>query len=126
MVRTTRGQFRAKHKIDDSDFVIFFSPGNRDTEVEWSFDHVQKGIDEFLLKYSAPTSLSPIAAPLEKFHVVISIDETSESAQMIRDKIDQSVWRCNYTVVDDHIDAMAAADVGIAYDGQLISSAAAC
>lgn len=48
----------------------------------------------------------------------------------MRDLIKKRGWEGNYTIVtnenNEHIDAMAASDLGVMYDGQMISAATAC
>jgi hypothetical protein len=66
-------EFRAKHKIDDDAHVIFLNPGNEVRETNFCLENGRRGIKEFLLKYSAPTSLSVKAAPLDKFVTIVSV-----------------------------------------------------
>ena len=68
-----RKKFRKSKGIDEQTTVLFYNPGNTAEEVKFTFETVRKGIKEFFLKYSAPTSLSPIAKPLKYFHTVISL-----------------------------------------------------
>lgn len=92
-------------------------------EVNFTFEQVREGIKEFLLKYSAPTSLSPIAKPLKYFHTVISLNEGTESERVFRELMNKSVdpWFGSFEIVSNtsnkHIEAMAASDFGLAYDG---------
>lgn len=129
-VQKAKSAFRNKHKIDEDATLIFFSPGNELNEAEFSYDQVRRGVEEFLLKYSAPTSLSPLAKTMDKFHTVISVEEGSTVEDHVRDQLDQFGWKGDYTLVtnhkNEHFDAMSASDLGILYDGQLIGSAAAC
>jgi hypothetical protein len=64
--------------------VVFFAPGNEVKEAEFCLDSVRKGIREFLLKYSAPTSLSPKAPALDQYTTVISVQAGSEAEGYIR------------------------------------------
>lgn len=73
-----RARFRAEHEIPEDAFAIFVAPGNDREEVEFCLDNLRKGVKEFLLKYSAPTSLSPIAAPMDKFVTVLSLHKGSK------------------------------------------------
>lgn len=41
-------------------------------------ENIRKGVKEFLLKYSAPTSLSLKAPPLDKYVTVLSLHKGSE------------------------------------------------
>jgi hypothetical protein len=65
--------------------VIFFAPGNEQSEAEFSTENTRRGIKEFLLKFSAPTSLSPKALPLENFVTVISLHSGSEGEKYVRE-----------------------------------------
>jgi len=66
-------EFRSKHNIPQDGTVVFFAPGNEIKEAEFCLDSVRRGVREFLLKYSAPTSLSPKAPGLEQYTTVISV-----------------------------------------------------
>lgn len=129
-IQKVRANFRNKHQIDDDSTVIFFAPGNEKNEATFCFESVRRGVEEFLLKYSAPTSLSPVAKPLDKFHTIISLEKGSNAEKYVRELLEERGWKGNFTIVTDqnneHFDAMAASDLGIVYDGQLIGSAAAC
>jgi hypothetical protein len=83
---------------------------------------LRKGVKEFLLKYSYPTSLSPKALPLdENFVTVISLHEGSEGEAWVRKYLEETEWFGRLIVVTDkghqHFDAMAASDFGFIYDG---------
>lgn len=110
--------------------MLFFAPGNEANEVEFTVENVRKGVKEFLLKYSAPTSLSPKARSLDSFVTVISLHQGSEGERAFREATKDDDWMGKVVFVSDenngHLDAMCAADMGIMYDGQMISSAAAC
>lgn len=101
--------------------MIFVAPGNENVEAEFSMANVQKGIKEFLLKYSAPTSLSPKAPTLDHFTTVISLHKGSEAEKYVRDYLKENEWYGRLIVVDnennEHINAMAASDLGLVYDG---------
>ena len=129
-IQKLKASFRSKHEIDDDSTVIFFAPGNEHNEAIFSYDTVRRGVEEFLLKYSSPTSLSPIAKPLEKFHTIISVEEGSSVENFIHQQLQEYGWKGKITVVtssnNEHINAMAASDLGIIYDGQMIGQAAAC
>jgi hypothetical protein len=68
-----RQDWRAANSISDDNTVIFFAPGNEKVEAEFTMETVRRGVKEFLLKYSAPTSMSAKALPLENFTTVISL-----------------------------------------------------
>jgi len=74
-----------------------------------------------LLKYSAPTSLSLKAAPLNKFVTIISVQSESEGEAEVRQFLENSEWLGRVVVVTDqdneHFDAMCASNVGISYEG---------
>ena len=123
-----RNSFRAKHGISGSAHAIFVAPGNEVSEAEFCMENLRKGIKEFLLKYSAPTSMSPKALPLEEnFVTVLSLHQGSAGAEWVRDYLQNNEWTGRLIVVTDesneHYDAMAASDFGFIYDGQMVSSA---
>lgn len=126
-----REQFRAKHNIPkEGGTVVFFAPGNEKSEAEFCMENVRKGVKEFILKYSSPTSLSPKAPPVDNYVTVISVHKGTESEQYVRDFLKEKEWYGRVIIVtnegNEHIDAMAASDFGLAYDGQMVGSAAAC
>lgn len=129
-ITEVRDAWRAKHEINDDQTVIFFAPGNERNEAEFCVENVRRGVKEFLLKYSAPTSLSAKARPLDNFVTVISTHSGSEGERYTREWLKQNEWYGKVIFVNNednqHIDAMCAADQGIIYDGQMVSSAAAC
>ena len=110
--------------------MIFYAPGNELKEAQFTAENVRKGIKEFLLKYSAPTSLSPKARPVDNFVTVISTHTGSAGEQYIKEYVRDNEWMGNIVWVNEqdneHLNAMCAADFGIIYDGQMVSSAAAC
>lgn len=128
-IQKIKASFRAKHQIDEDATVIFFAPGNEKNEATFCFESVRKGVEEFLYKYSSPSSLSPIAKPLDKFHTIISLEEGSASESYVKELLAERGWKGTYTLVSNHeneyLDAMASSDLGIMYDGQLIGSAVA-
>lgn len=101
--------------------MFFVNLGNTAKEVIFSFETVRKGIKEFLLKYSAPTSLSPLAKDTSHFRTIISVDAGSEGEQITREFLSKNGWHGKFEVItnqnNQHIDAMAASDYGISYDG---------
>ena len=74
-----------------------------------------------MLKYSAPTSLSPKARPLDNFVTVISTHAGSAGEQYIKEYVQERGWTGNVIWVtnesNEHLDAMCAADFGILHDG---------
>lgn len=128
-IQKVRSTFREKHNIDEDTTVIFFSPGNEENEALFSLASVRKGVEEFLLKYSAPTSLSPVAKPMDKFHTIISVEGGSNAETYVNKELEECGWKGSFEIVSDYqneyIDAMAASDIGIMYDGQMVGQAAA-
>lgn len=110
--------------------MIFYAPGNEVNEASFSAENVRKGIKEFLLKYSAPTSMSAKARPLDNFVTVISTHTGSEGERYIQEHVRENDWVGKVVFVsnddNEHINAMCAADMGLIYNGQMVSSAAAC
>lgn len=129
-ILSIRNEWRDTHKIPEQAHVIFYAPGNERNEAEFTSETVRKGIKEFLLKYSAPTSLSSKALPLDNFVTVISLHSGSEGEKYIKEFMKEKEWTGKVVFVSNednaHFDAMCSADVGIIHDGQMISSAAAC
>ena len=80
-----RSTFRQEHNIDSNAHAIFIAPGNEKSEVEFCMENLRKGVKEFLLKYSAPTSLSPKALPLENFVTILSVHEGSDAETYVRE-----------------------------------------
>jgi len=122
--------FRTKHNISNDSTVIFFAPGNEVNETEFSMENVRKGVKEFLLKYSAPTSLSPKAPKMDKYVTVISLHKGSEGEKYVQDFLKEKEWTGRIIFVDnennEHLNAMSASDLGIIYDGQMVGAAAVC
>lgn len=125
-----REDWRAANSISEDQQIIFFAPGNEKNEVEFTMETVRRGVKEFLLKYSAPTSMSAKALPLNNFTTVISLHKGSEGEKAAKEFLANNKWYGNVVFVsnedNEHLSAMCAADMGIIYDGQMISSAAAC
>ena len=125
-----RDAFRTKHGLTDDNTLIFVAPGNELNETTFCAENVRKGIKEYLLKYSAPTSMSAKARPLDNFVTVISTHTGSEGERYIREHVRENNWHGKVVFVsndeNEHIDAMCASDFGIIHNGQMISSAAAC
>ena len=56
---------------------------------------------EFLLKYSAPTSLSPKALPLDNFVTVISLQSGSKGESYVREYLRENQWHGKVIFVSD-------------------------
>jgi hypothetical protein len=125
-----RKEWREANQVPEGAHVIFYAPGNEKNEAEFTAETTRRGVKEFLLKYSAPTSLSPKALPMSNFVTVISLHSGSEGESYMREFLKQKEWTGKVIFVNNeknaHLDAMCAADVGIMHDGQMVSSAAAC
>ncbi len=85
-----RDEFRQKHSLNEDQTVIFFAPGNERNEAEFSTENARRGIKEFLLKYSAPTSLSAKARPLDNFVTIISLHSGSEGEKYVREYLKEN------------------------------------
>lgn len=85
-----RSNFRERHQLNDDQTVIFFAPGNERREAEFTTEAVRRGVKEFLLKYSAPTSLSAKARPLANFVTVISLHSGSEGEKYVREYLKEN------------------------------------
>ena len=127
-IESLRETFRTEHNIDPNAHVIFLAPGNERSEAEFCIKTLRKGTKEFLLKYSAPTSLSPKALPLDgNFITVISTQAGSEGEAYVNEFLGEREWTGRLVRVSDkdnqHFNAMAASDFGLLYDGMMVSSA---
>ena len=126
-IESIRDEFRAEHNIPKDAYSIFLAPGNEKAEVEFAMEALRKGTKEFLLKYSAPTSLSPKALPLDNFVTILSLHEGSEGQKWVKDYLEHHEWYGKLIIVTEqgnqHYDAMAASDFGFIYDGQMVSAA---
>lgn len=91
-VERIRDSWRQKNGVGENSTVIFFAPGNETNEAEFAMENVRKGIKEFLLKYSAPTSLSPKALPLDNFVTVISLHSGSNGEKYVREYLKENEW----------------------------------
>lgn len=127
-IESLRENFRTEHNIDPNAHVIFLAPGNEKVEAQFCMESLRKGVKEFLLKYSAPTSLSPKALPLDgNFVTVISTHAGSEGEKFVNEYLGDNEWTGRVVRVTNennaHFDAMAASDFGLLYDGMMVSSA---
>ena len=129
-IQDIRSQWRQKQGLSEDNTLIFVAPGNELEEATFCAQNIRKGVKEFLLKYSAPTSMSPKARPVDNFVTVISTHAGSEGEKYMKDFVKNSEWLGRVMFVDntdnEHLNAMCASDLGIVYNGQMISSAAAC
>ena len=129
-IQDIRASWREANGLNDEQTVIFVAAGNELKEAQFTAESARKGISEFLLKYSAPTSLSPKARPLDNFVTVISTHAGSAGEAYMKDFVRDSAWKGQVVWVNNednqHLNAMCGSDFGIIHDGQMISSAAAC
>lgn len=120
-IQEIRTSWRDKNGISDDHTVLFFAPGNELKEAQFTAENARKGIREFLLKYSAPTSLSAKARPLDNFVTVISTHVGSAGEQYIKDFVRDNDWMGKIVWVNnednEHLNAMCAADLGIIQNG---------
>ena len=100
-VESMRNKFRAAHGIPEDGHVIFLAPGNEVSEAEFCIENMRKAVKEFTLKYSAPTSLSPKALPIDNFATVISIHEGSAGGEYIKKYLSEVEWTGRLVVVSN-------------------------
>jgi hypothetical protein len=55
-------------------------------------ENCRRGVKEFLLKFSAPTSMSAKARHLDNFVTVISLHSGSEGEKYARDFLKENQW----------------------------------
>lgn len=95
-----REQFRAEQRIEQDAYAIFIAPGNEKAEAEFCLENLRKGVKEFLLKYSSPTSLNAKAVPLDTgFVTVISVHAGSEGEAYTRKYLSEHGWAGKYIIV---------------------------
>ena len=84
----------------------------------------------FLVYQSKAISNLTKARPVDSFVTVISTHAGSPGEKYMKEFVAKSEWLGKVIFVDNtenqHLDAMCASDLGISYNGQMISSAAAC
>merc|ERR1719329_877408 len=127
-IESIRHKFRESNNISANAYSIFLAPGNEVAEAEFCMENLRKGVKEFLLKFSAPTSLSAKALPLEgNFVTVISTHKGSAGEKYVEEYLRNNQWHGKLIHVtnegNEHYDAMAASDFGFIYDGQMVSAA---
>jgi hypothetical protein len=92
--------FRAKYNIKSDAHVIFLAPGNEKNEVEFCLENLRKGVKEFLLKYSSPTSLSPKALPLDgNFVTILSLHKGSSGEEFAKEYLKKHDWTGKLIIV---------------------------
>lgn len=121
--------FRSKYDISKNDTVVFFAPGDTLGENVYTLEEFRKGFNEFIYKYSAPTSLSPNAPKSSAFKLIVSLHKGTESEKYVRDFIEGSEYASQVIIVtnenNEHYAAICASDFGFVYNGQMLSAAAA-
>ncbi len=80
IVANVRQNYRKRMGIPEDGITLFFSPGNELSEAVFCMDEGRRGIEEFIKKYSAPTSLEPRALPSTHFTTILSIQRGSNSS----------------------------------------------
>eukprot|EP00831_Metopus_contortus_P022305 TRINITY_DN2017_c0_g1_i5.p2 TRINITY_DN2017_c0_g1~~TRINITY_DN2017_c0_g1_i5.p2 ORF type:complete len:354 (+),score=29.89 TRINITY_DN2017_c0_g1_i5:498-1559(+) len=130
LILKRREKFRDIYKIPQDAILLFHSPGNEIEEAAFCLDEIRRGVEEFKLKYFAPSSLEPRALPNSYLYTVLSIQKGSSSEEYIKQQLKEKGWPCQLIVLEsknqEHIDAMCASDYGLIHDGELIGEAAVC
>lgn len=99
-IESIKNQFRSKHNIKSDAHVIFIAPGNEKNEVEFCLENLRKGVKEFLLKYSSPTSLSPKALPLDgNFVTILSLHKGSDGEEYAKNYLRDHEWTGKLVIV---------------------------
>lgn len=100
-IESIRDEWRQKNEVGENATVIFFAPGNEANEAEFATENVRRGVKEFLMKYSAPTSLSPKALPINNFVTVISLHSGSDGEKYVREYLKENEWYGKVIFVSD-------------------------
>jgi hypothetical protein len=123
-----REDFRIRLKIDPEATCVFLAPGNTIEENKYTLEAFRLAYNEFITRYSYPSSLSHYAPPREMFKLIVSVQSGTESEEYVRNFLKSSEYLSEVIIVSDknneHFDAMASSDFGCVYNGQLVSSAA--
>lgn len=99
-IMNIRHSFRSEHRIEPNAFSIFIAPGNEQSEAEFCLENLRKGVKEFLLKLSSPTSLNAKALPLDgNFVTIISVHSGSEAEAHVKQYLNENGWTGRYLVV---------------------------
>lgn len=121
LVESVKQDFRKRHDIPEKATVVFVAPGNEAKEAAFTMENTRKGIKEFILKYSAPTSLSPKAPPMNNFCTVLSLHKGSAGEKYVKEYLAEKEWHGRLIIVtneeNEHINAMAGSDFGLVHDG---------
>lgn len=121
--------FYSKNNIEKNSTLIYFCPGNTIGETEYSLEDFRRGYNEFVLKYSSPTSMSKNSPPKSKYVLIVSIHKGTDSEKAITDFINQNKFETRIILVNNednsHYSGMCASDFGFVYNGQMLSAAAA-
>jgi len=87
-----RQEWREVNSLGEDQTVIFLAPGNELSEAQFTMESARRGVKEFLLKYSAPTSMSAKAKPLSNFTTVISLHEGSAGEKYVKEYLAEHAW----------------------------------
>ena len=121
-------KFREKYDIKEEDTCIFFAPGDTIGENEYTLEEFRKGFNEFIFKYSYPSSIIQYAPKRSAFKLIVSLHKGTESEKYVKDFINSNEFATQLIVVtnedNEHYSAMCASDYGFVYNGQMVSSAA--
>jgi len=122
-------KFKEKKNIDRNATCVFFAPGNTIGETEYSLEDFRKGYNEFINKYTYPSSILTNAPPKDMFKLIVSVEKGSDCEVKIREFIQGSKYESEVIIVDnsnnEHYEAMCASEFGFVYNGQMLSSAVA-
>lgn len=125
-------EFRRKYQIDEEATVVFFSPGDTISENDYTLEEFRKGYNEFIYKYSSPSSIIPYSPSRSNFKLIVSLHKNTSSEGYVKDYLASSKNNFLTEVIivtndenNSHFKAMCASDFGFVYNGQMVSSAAA-
>ena len=93
--------FRKRHNIPEDATVVFVAPGNEANETEFCIENIRKGVKEFILKYSTPTSLSPKAPGIDKYCTVMSLHKGSHGEKYVTDFLTEKEWTGKLVIVSE-------------------------
>ena len=116
-----RKTFRTAHEISETATVLYLSPGNKVTEIDWSLPILNKTANEFISQYAEPYNAAPGSPSVSEYCVVIPSD--SSNFDLISSKVKVLGWKSRVIVLENEEQrrsAQAGSDYSIAYNGDVV------
>eukprot|EP01017_Pseudomicrothorax_dubius_P040117 TRINITY_DN6235_c0_g1_i1.p1 TRINITY_DN6235_c0_g1~~TRINITY_DN6235_c0_g1_i1.p1 ORF type:complete len:520 (-),score=148.07 TRINITY_DN6235_c0_g1_i1:513-2072(-) len=121
LVNQERSRFREKRGIHETATVIYANLGQSDKEINWFVDLVRKSINEFLARYSKSGDIPARLVSPENFVLVLASGGKAEHLRSLQFPVKTVVVEGD----NDRFSAIAASDIGIVPNGELVEECAA-